>query len=237
MRFEVKTGGIIAIFLSVALLSGAVFLLGLLAGYDIGRENVNDNQQMATDYSLPAPPAVAPTPIASASSGESAQVAESDLGSGTSPQAAATAAAGPRVAKAANSVATRPTPASESLPPDVAESTNAGPSPTPEAKHIASAMVPPARDTRRKPFNIQIQAAMDSASASQMVKRLQILGYQPHTVPTTINGATWYKVEVGPYATQTEAAAAEADLRQKYNATFGGGGTPAQPANNSQSDE
>ena len=78
---------------------------------------------------------------------------------------------------------------------------------------------------------------MDSASASQMVKRLQTLGYQPHTVPTTINGATWYKVEVGPYATQAEAASAEADLRLKYNATYGRGTSPAQPADSEQSDE
>ncbi|HXD89771.1 MAG TPA: SPOR domain-containing protein [Candidatus Binataceae bacterium] len=237
MRFEVKTGGIIAICLGVALLSGAVFMLGLLAGYDVGRENVSDNQQVATDYSLPAQPAVATTPVAQASSGESARIAESDLETGTSPQAAATAAAEPRVAKAAISVAARPTPPSEALPPDVAQSTVGAPPPTPPANRVASATIPPPHDTRRKPFNIQIQAAMDSASASQMIKRLQILGYQPHTVPTTINGATWYRVEVGPYATQTEAAAAEADLRQKYNATFGGGGSPAQPADNSQSDE
>jgi len=237
MRFEVKTGGIIAVFLSVATLSGAVFLLGLLAGYDIGRENVNDNQQMATDYSLPAPPALAPTPITAASPGESARVAETDLGAGTKPQPAATATAEPQVAKAAISAAARPTPVSETLPPAVAESTNAPPPPTPAANRVASAAIPPPRDTRRKPFNIEIQAAIDSTSATQIVKRLQILGYQPHTIPTTINGATWYKVEVGPYGTQTEAAAAEADLRQKYNATFGGGGSPAQPANNSESDE
>jgi septal ring-binding cell division protein DamX len=236
MRFEVKTGGMVAIFLSVAVLSGAVFLLGVLAGYDIGRENSQDNQQVATDYSLQPPPAVAPTPAAPASPDESARVAETDLGTEAKPQAAATATAGPEFAKAAISVAARPTPVSEAPPPEVAESTTTAP-PTPEAKRVASATIPPAHDARRKPFNIEIQAAMDSASASQMVKRLQILGYQPHTVPTTINGATWYKVEVGPYATQTEAAAAETDLRQKYNATFGRGTSPAQPADNNDSDE
>ena len=39
MRFEIKSGGIVAILFSVAALSGAVFMLGLLAGYDVGRES------------------------------------------------------------------------------------------------------------------------------------------------------------------------------------------------------
>ena len=63
-----------------------------------------------------------------------------------------------------------------------------------------------------------------------MVSRLQALGYQAHTVPTEINGSTWYKIEVGPYATQAEASAAEAQLRQKYNSAYGHGGAPARAA-------
>jgi cell division septation protein DedD len=82
----------------------------------------------------------------------------------------------------------------------------------------------------RKPFKIQIQAAMDSSSASKMTSRLQALGYQAHMVPTRLNGSTWYRIEVGPYATQAEAAAAETELRQKYNSAYGRGGEPAQPA-------
>ena len=39
MRFEIKTGGVTAILFGVAALSGAVFMLGLLAGYDVGRES------------------------------------------------------------------------------------------------------------------------------------------------------------------------------------------------------
>jgi hypothetical protein len=63
-----------------------------------------------------------------------------------------------------------------------------------------------------------------------MVKRLGALGYQPHLLPTQINGSTWYKVEVGPYTTQEEATAAEGELRKKYNSTYGGGGAPS-PSN------
>ena len=80
----------------------------------------------------------------------------------------------------------------------------------------------------RRPLYIQIQAAMDLAGARQMMKRLLQLGYQSHLAPTTISGRTWYKVEVGPYATQEEAAAAESQLRQQYNSTYGAG-SPGPP--------
>ena len=68
---------------------------------------------------------------------------------------------------------------------------------------------------------------MDRNGAGEMIHRLQALGYQPHLVPTQLAGQTWYKVEVGPYATQEEAAAAQQEMRAKYNTTYGGGGTPS----------
>jgi cell division septation protein DedD len=73
---------------------------------------------------------------------------------------------------------------------------------------------------RRAAFNIQIQAAMDQKNASQIVGQLQQLGYHPHLVSTSIGGHTWYRVEIGPYASQNEAAAVKAELRLKYNSTF-----------------
>ena len=39
MRFEIGGGGIAAIAVGLALLSGAVFFLGMFAGYDVGRES------------------------------------------------------------------------------------------------------------------------------------------------------------------------------------------------------
>jgi cell division protein FtsN len=83
---------------------------------------------------------------------------------------------------------------------------------------------------RRHPYNIQIEAAMDRNGADSMAQRLQRLGYTPHLVPTLIAGQTWYKVEVGPYATQDEAAAAQEQLRQKYNSAYGGGSDATKPA-------
>ena len=62
---------------------------------------------------------------------------------------------------------------------------------------------------------------MDINGANQIMGRLQRLGYQPHMAPTQINGQTWYKIEIGPYATRADAAVAEGQLRQRYNAAYG----------------
>jgi cell division septation protein DedD len=126
-----------------------------------------------------------------------------------------------------------PAPVEDSaMPPDLENS--AAPAPQPVPTRMASTQPPAAAPARRrKPFNIQIQAAMDINGANQMMMRLQRLGYQPHLVPTEISGQRWYKVEVGPYSTQEDALAAEAQLRAKYNATYGGGarGASSQPPN------
>jgi len=100
--------------------------------------------------------------------------------------------------------------------------------PTPRASVpvIASARPP----VHRRPYNIQIQAVMDRNGAEVMVVRLQNLGYTPHIVSTQLSGQTWYKVEVGPYATQQAAAAAQQQLRAKYNGTYGGTSAAAAPA-------
>ncbi|HVN91514.1 MAG TPA: SPOR domain-containing protein [Candidatus Binataceae bacterium] len=231
MRFEIRTGGMIAILVGIAVLSGSVFLLGILAGYDIGRETQNNAAQVATDYTLESsPPAAAPTPeavaassVPSAAAGETASNPNPVASIPAAPtvvaraSVAATAVPAPKPTKAVVA-ALPPSPAAEeeNAPPEEDEPAAATPAPTPPPKLASN----PTPVPHRKPFNIQIQAAMDSASAGQMIKRLHILGYQPHTVPTTINGQTWYKVEIGPYATQAEAATAEAELRQKYNAMF-----------------
>ena len=54
MRFEIRSGGVVAILLGVAALSFAVFMLGLLAGYDVGRESQSSAAQVATAYPVDA---------------------------------------------------------------------------------------------------------------------------------------------------------------------------------------
>jgi cell division septation protein DedD len=120
---------------------------------------------------------------------------------------------------------------------DESSEVEGGPNPQPGQRE-ASAAPPP----RHKPYNIQIEAAMDISGADEMIARLQKLGYPSHLVPTEIAGQRWYKVEVGPYATAEEATDAEAELRQRYDSTYGGvarGGShsPAQANADENSEE
>jgi len=249
MRFEIKSGGIVAILLAVTLLSGGVFVLGLLAGYDVGRETEMSSAQVATTYPLEPSPLAQNSPASSPSMSTNSPVA--NIASNTTPaplnhQAANTPNAAPSVPGPnktpppriiSESVAPSAPPPRKALPPVSDERARVeapipafAPEPSPGAEPssapspLASASRPTTpRPMRRKPFDIQIQAAMDLNGANEMIHRLQRLGYQPHLAPTAIGGKTWYRVEIGPYATQNEAAAAEVELRQKYNAAFGGG--------------
>ena len=250
MRFEIRGGGVAAILIAVTLLSGAVFVLGLLAGYDVGRQARISSADVATAY-----PLRPPEPAASAS--PPANFAAAAPPANANPRSTNIAASTTNVSAPAVPPPARMRPAS--VPPrempsgDRMASTNAGapipastppPPPRVEAPQPASPSMPPERSAalesprnHRRPYNIQIQAAMDLGGANQMMRRLRQLGYSPHLVPTDIGGARWYKVEVGPYSTQEEAAAAEAQLRQKYNATYGGGSQPAQPADSDADSE
>jgi cell division protein FtsN len=262
MRFEIKTGGILAILVGIGVLSGAVFALGVLAGYDLGRESEVSTAQVATTYPLASEatessPAAAPSEVGNAAAESSPEAAAS-----TQAEAAATppsSVAGATEARAmpkphAHATPPKPTaaaevppPAEASAPPGVGpETSSASPAvaPAPRERTASTGIAAPSEHMaatapryRRHPYNIQIEAAMDRNGADSMAQRLQRLGYTPHLVPTLIAGQTWYKVEVGPYATQDEAAAAQEQLRQKYNSAYGGGSDAAKPAAGGGSDD
>jgi cell division septation protein DedD len=217
MRFDIRSGGIAGILIGILLLSGAVFVMGLLAGYDIGHQSQIAAQQVAVNYSLPAPPATEPSPavpVAAASPSDTGKPKQ--LARAPKPEIPVR----PDVADSAD----EPSDATDDADASAPES-----SPSPAQIAAIAAPAPPS-STHHKPFNIQIQAAMDAASANDMVRRLEALGYRPHMTPTELNGSTWYKVVVGPYTTKEEAATAEAELRKKYNATYGGGGASSPPS-------
>jgi septal ring-binding cell division protein DamX len=258
MRFEVKSGGIVAIVFALTLLSGAVFVLGLLAGYDVGRQAQIDTAQLATSYPLQSPPSPSATsnqpsaeqtsppmqsesasgspartasaPVTAASAGNLSSGGAASANQPPKPPQPAQKQARPRLASAAPPSSTRSSAGddsatdedsgvTESENPEAVEapseaSTNSGPE---EGGKVASAAAP----VHRKPYNIQIQAVMDISGADQMMERLQRLGYTSHLVPTEIAGQRWYKVEVGPYATPQEASNAEAQLRERYDETYG----------------
>src|ERR1039457_6467293 len=57
MRFEIRAGGWFLVLLGLVGLSGAVFAVGLVAGYEMARQNQPDLNQISSTYSLPNPPA------------------------------------------------------------------------------------------------------------------------------------------------------------------------------------
>ena len=232
MRFDIGKGGVFVILLGVGALSLAVFAFGVWSGYQIGIQSQLTSAQVATAYPLAPPAATASPAAASATSpasatpraGQAVASAPSPANSGAvAPNAAhAMAPKHQRVANAAIPSAGAPVNGAaegESEAGAANESESSGAS----GGTVASAEPPtPApRTFHRKPFNIEIQAAMDISGANQIMSRLHRLGYQPHMAPTEINGQTWYKIEIGPYATRADAAVAEAQLRQRYNAAYG----------------
>ena len=61
---------------------------------------------------------------------------------------------------------------------------------------------------------------MDRSGADSMVARLRSLGYNAQEYQTVLGGQVWYRVRVGPYYTQEDAAAAQAKLRDQYRQAY-----------------
>jgi septal ring-binding cell division protein DamX len=228
MRFEIRAGGAFLILIGLAGLSGVVFALGLVAGYQMARQTSSDTSQVASVYPLPNPPPA------------------SEPSQAPSP-AEAKAAPSPAVAPPPAQVAAKP-PVKPAPAPAAASSVAAAPAPQPApARKVAKAVAPPApipkpaeentetggaidqgsqhaavasAPVRHKPYNIQIDAVMDRTNAQNMAAKLQRLGYRAYLVPTEIGDQTWWRVRIGPYDTQEEAAAAEQELRARYRTSY-----------------
>jgi cell division septation protein DedD len=222
MRFEIRTGGAILILIGLMGLSGAVFALGLVAGYVMERQNTPDISQVASTFPAPSPPANQPTATASpaaVSAASPAPLAASTAGNLAKPVLSSKAAKAPATPKA---MAARTTPSVRPEPVEGAASIEkpiARPSPR-AAATVASAPPEAAAAPRKKGYNIQIEAVMDHSGAEDMIRKLRALGYTPYEVPTQIGGQTWYRVRVGPYATPEEARAAQDKLKEQYKAAY-----------------
>ena len=212
MRFEIRTGGAFLIFISLIALSGAVFALGLVAGYEMAQKNQPDLSQTSTTYPLPSAPAEESKPPPVAQMSMPAGVAT------TAPAAHALAAMSPASHVSPGTVASTkpPAPASASRP--------VAPNPAPEEEEADSGPPPSpavaAPGSARRPYNIQIEAVMDKSGADEMVSRLRTLGYNAQEATTMLNGQTWYRVRVGPYSSADEAAAAQQKLREQYKQAY-----------------
>lgn len=212
MRFEIKTGGAFLILISLIGLSGAVFALGLVAGYEMARQNQPDLSQTSTTYPLPsAPPDESkPAPIAEMSAPAGAAPTEPSVPpiAAKPPASHPSPAAVARIKPRAPAMPTNPSGASSSSEEEEADT----------AAPTSPAAAAPA--SPRLPYNIQIEAVMDKSGADEMVSRLKTLGYNAQELTTSLNGQTWYRVRVGPYASAEEAAAAQEKLREQYKQAY-----------------
>jgi cell division protein FtsN len=210
MRFEIKRGGAFLILIALVGLSGAVFALGLVAGYQMAKQNQPDLNQTSTTYPLPSPPTdeSKPAPVAEMSPPPAMPIKPAEP-----PVAAMPPAAHPSPATVARVRPPAPAPARNPNAPAAADEEDADSEPAP-----APAIAAPSAPSR--PYNIQIEAVMDKSGADEMVSRLKALGYNAQEMTTNLNGQTWYRVRVGPYNSSSEAAAAQEKLREQYKQAY-----------------
>jgi cell division septation protein DedD len=218
MRFEIKGGGAFLILAGLVGLSGAVFALGLVAGYEMSRQTQPDLNQISSTYPIPNPPEK-PAPISemSPATAASPSIGEAPVSAPIKPRA-------PAIAEMAHPA--RPSPATVARLKPPPEPEVARPAPAEEESdddsETASAPVPPPRalPPGARPYNIQIEAVMDKSGADEMVSRLKALGYNAQEMKVALNGQTWYRVRVGPYASAEDATAAQNQLRDKYKQAY-----------------
>ncbi|MFZ2060654.1 MAG: SPOR domain-containing protein [Candidatus Binatus sp.] len=220
MRFEIKAAGGFLILAGLIGLSGSVFLLGLIAGNYMARQNQPDINQISSTYPLPNPPEK-PPPVS-----EMSPAAEASPAMASVPPAPPVSIKppAPAIGEARPAARTSPAAVARIRPPAVAPAANpaASDDDTDEDSEEASAPAPPPRALPRgaKPYNIQIEAVMDKSGADEMVGRLKSLGYNAQEVKTELNGQLWYRVRVGPYASAEEATAAQDRLREQYKQAY-----------------
>jgi cell division protein FtsN len=218
MRFEIRAGGGFLILLGLVGLSGAVFALGLIAGYEMARQNQPDLNQISSTYPLPNPPEK-PAPVSEMSS---AAVASPTTGS--APPVAPIKPPAPAIGELPPAARTSPATVARLKPPPEPAVTR--PAPAEEEpdddSETASAPASPARTLPPgvRPYNIQIEAVMDKSGADEMVSRLKTLGYNAQESKVALNGGIWYRVRVGPYASAEEATAAQNRLREQYKEAY-----------------
>jgi DedD protein len=227
MRFEIRAGGTFLILAGLLGLSGAVFGLGLVAGYEMASKSQPDLNQISSTYPLPNPserpapvaemsaPAVAPSPAIAVAEPRPvvapikppASVAREETPAARISPAAVARARPPAIAPAANP----PADDDEDAPDETETAAAAAPAPLPRPRNL-----PPGAH----PYNIQIEAVMDKSGADEMVTRLKSLGYNAQETKIVLGGEPWYRVRVGPYASAEEATAAQNRLREQYKQAY-----------------
>jgi DedD protein len=221
MRFEIKAGGAFLIFVGLVGLSGGVFALGLVAGSYMARQNQPDLNQISSTYPLPSP-SEKPAPVSEMSP---AAAPSQSVASAPIPPVAPIKPPAPAIGEEPPAAVPSPATVARLKPAPEAPAVNR-PAPdendTDDDSDTASS---PAESVKplplgARPYNIQIEAVMDKSGADEMVSRLKTLGYNAQEVKVALNGQTWYRVHVGPYASAEDATAAQNRLREQYKQAY-----------------
>jgi cell division septation protein DedD len=219
MRFEIRAGGGILILAGLVGLSGAVFALGLVAGYEMARQTQPDQSQISTTYPLPnLPEKLPPVSEMSPAAAASPAVASAPPAPHVSIKTPA-----PAIGEAHPASRTSPAAVARIRPPAVAPAVNPPSDEDTEddSEEVSAPAAPPrALPPGSKGYNIQIEAVMDKSGADEMVTRLKSLGYNAQEAKTPLNGQVWYRVRVGPYASADEANVAQNQLREQYKQAY-----------------
>ena len=219
MRFEIRAGGGILILFGLIGLSGAVFALGLVAGYEMARQSQPDMSQISSTYPLPNPPEN-PAPLSEMSPAAEASPA---VAAAPVPRPVPIKPPEPAIGESHPAARTSPATVARVKPPPapaVARPATEDEDTDEDSETSLAPAAPPHLPPGAKPYNIQIEAVMDKSGADEMVSRLRDLGYNAQEVKTALNGQTWYRVRVGPYASAEEATAAENELHDKYKQAY-----------------
>ncbi len=226
MRFEIRAGGAFLILVGLVGLSGAVFLLGLVAGHEMARQNQPDLSQISSTYPLPNPPASGEKPAPVSEMSSAAVASPSVEAAPAPPLPVPIRPLAPAIGEVPPAARTSPATVARLKPRPEAPAVNR-PAPdneneSDEDSETASAPTGSARGLApgAKPYNIQIEAVMDKSGADEMVSRLKTLGYNAQEIKVALNGQTWYRVRIGPYASADEANAAQNKLREQYRQAY-----------------
>lgn len=114
----------------------------------------------------------------------------------------------------------------ETIEPAPTEETPMPPSAQPPAETAAPGPSVPVQPKPAQPqltsnfYSIQVASSQDQARAKDLADKLKKEGFAAEAISQSVQGATWYRVYVGRFATKEEANAKLPALRQKYPDSF-----------------
>ena len=106
--------------------------------------------------------------------------------------------------------------ANEVVIPDAELSAKAKAEQQAKATPNAPAVTPPPGTPPATPgrYILQVGSYPDAKGADEIKAKLALMGFVAQVQPVTINGKTWHRVRVGPYASASELEAAKRSLSE-----------------------